>query len=172
MLQYRLCPHGIGYFQPVHVQYRKQGNKQTDDENNDHLTIEQWRFHGKKHIGFHTIHLRCFCHFALQGDWIVEEIQAEKVADQKSDCTSNKSNKDCFQHYNKWKSLLLCNWKDKGQGRDPKHLGGDIGFMAILHTWGYGMIDHPHLHCVVPGGGLSEDEMEWITPKKSKKRKK
>ncbi|MFQ6115450.1 MAG: transposase zinc-binding domain-containing protein, partial [bacterium] len=57
-------------------------------------------------------------------------------------------------------------------GKDPKHLGGDIGFMAILHTWGYAMIDHPHLHCVVPGGGLSEDEMEWIWPKKSKKKKK
>ncbi|MCG8608873.1 transposase zinc-binding domain-containing protein [bacterium] len=57
-------------------------------------------------------------------------------------------------------------------GRDPKHLGGDIGFMAILHTWGFAMIDHPHLHCVVAGGALSEDEMEWLSPKKSKRKKK
>jgi len=39
-------------------------------------------------------------------------------------------------------------------GKDPKHLGGDLGIMAILHTWGKNLIDHPHLHCVVPGGGL------------------
>jgi len=57
-------------------------------------------------------------------------------------------------------------------GRDPKHLGAGIGFMAILHTWGSNMSAHPHLHCVVPCGGLSEDEMEWLWPKKSKKRKK
>ena len=44
--------------------------------------------------------------------------------------------------------------------------------MAILHTWGSNMIDHPHLHCVVPCGGLSDDEMEWLWPKKSKKKKK
>ena len=57
-------------------------------------------------------------------------------------------------------------------GRDPKHLGADIGFMAILHTWGSNMIDHPHLHCVVPCDGLSDDEMEWLWPNKSKKKKK
>ncbi len=57
-------------------------------------------------------------------------------------------------------------------GRDPKHLGADIGLMAILHTWGSNLMDHPHLHCVVPCGGLSEDEVEWVEPKKSKKRKK
>ena len=57
-------------------------------------------------------------------------------------------------------------------GDDPKHLGASIGFMAILHTWGSNLIDHPHLHCVVPCGGLSDDEMEWLWPKKSKKRKK
>jgi hypothetical protein len=57
-------------------------------------------------------------------------------------------------------------------GKDPRHLGADIGLMAILHTWGQNMIDHPHLHCVVPGGGLSEDEVEWLYPKKSKKKKK
>jgi hypothetical protein len=57
-------------------------------------------------------------------------------------------------------------------GRDSKHLGADIGFMVILHTWGSNLTDHPHLHFVVPCGGLSEDEMEWLWPKKSKKRKK
>jgi hypothetical protein len=57
-------------------------------------------------------------------------------------------------------------------GKDRKHLGAEIGFMAVLHTWGSNMIDHPHLHCVVPCGGLSEDEMEWLWPKKSKKKKK
>ena len=57
-------------------------------------------------------------------------------------------------------------------GRDPKHLGADIGFMAILHTWGSNLIDHPHLHFVVPCGGLSEDEIEWLWPKKSKQKKK
>lgn len=57
-------------------------------------------------------------------------------------------------------------------GRDQKHLGANIGFMAILHTWGSNMTLHPHLHCVVPCGGLSDDEMEWLHPKKSKKKKK
>lgn len=41
--------------------------------------------------------------------------------------------------------------------RDPKHLGADIGFFAVLHTWGQNLHLHPHLHCVVPGGGLSPD---------------
>jgi len=47
-------------------------------------------------------------------------------------------------------------------GRDPKHLGADIGFFAILHTWGQNLLHHPHLHCVVPGGGLSPDHERWI----------
>ena len=41
--------------------------------------------------------------------------------------------------------------------RDPKHLGADIGFTAVLHTWGSAMSHHPHLHCIVPGGGLTPD---------------
>jgi hypothetical protein len=45
--------------------------------------------------------------------------------------------------------------------RDPKHLGAEIGFFAVLHTWGQNLHLHPHLHCVVPGGGLSPDG-EWI----------
>jgi len=38
---------------------------------------------------------------------------------------------------------------------DPRHLGAEIGFVAVLHTWGQNLHHHPHLHCVVPGGGLS-----------------
>ena len=45
---------------------------------------------------------------------------------------------------------------------DPKHLGADIGFMVVLHTWGQTLLAHPHLHCVVPGGGLSPDHCRWI----------
>jgi hypothetical protein len=50
----------------------------------------------------------------------------------------------------------------KQLARDPKHLGADIGFTAILHTWGQNLEFHPHLHCVVTGGGLSPDGREWI----------
>jgi len=46
---------------------------------------------------------------------------------------------------------------------DPKHLGAEIGFIAILHTWGQNLLHHPHLHCVVPGGGLSADGKYWIS---------
>jgi hypothetical protein len=45
---------------------------------------------------------------------------------------------------------------------DPKHLGAGIGFFAVLHTWGQNLLHHPHLHCVVPGGGLSFDHERWI----------
>ena len=45
---------------------------------------------------------------------------------------------------------------------DPKHLGANIGFLAVLHTWGQTLLAHPHLHCVVPGGGLSSDHRQWI----------
>src|SRR5690348_15199231 len=46
---------------------------------------------------------------------------------------------------------------------DPKHLGAEIGFFAVLHSWGSNLLHHPHLHCVVPGGGLSPDETRWIS---------
>jgi hypothetical protein len=46
---------------------------------------------------------------------------------------------------------------------DPKHLGAEIGFFAVLHTWGSNLLHHPHLHCVVPGGGLSPDRTQWIS---------
>jgi hypothetical protein len=45
---------------------------------------------------------------------------------------------------------------------DPRHLGAHIGFFAVLHTWGQTLVFHPHLHCVVPGGGLSTDGTQWI----------
>ncbi len=46
--------------------------------------------------------------------------------------------------------------------RDPKHLGAGIGLFAILHSWGQNLLYHPHLHCVVPGGGLSLDQQRWV----------
>ena len=46
---------------------------------------------------------------------------------------------------------------------DPKHLGAEIGFLSILHTWGQTLQPHPHIHCVVPGGGLSPDHTGWIS---------
>jgi Putative transposase/Transposase zinc-binding domain len=45
---------------------------------------------------------------------------------------------------------------------DPKHLGAEIGFVALLHTWGQNLQHHPHVHCVVPGGGPSLDGTRWI----------
>ncbi|HUN87134.1 MAG TPA: IS91 family transposase [Terracidiphilus sp.] len=45
---------------------------------------------------------------------------------------------------------------------DRKHLGAEIGFFAVLHSWGQSLMFHPHLHCVVPGGGLSLDGQRWI----------
>jgi len=45
---------------------------------------------------------------------------------------------------------------------DPKHLGAEIGFFAVLHTWGSALLHHPHLHCVIPGGGLSYDGTRWV----------
>lgn len=48
---------------------------------------------------------------------------------------------------------------------DPKHLGTDIGFMSVLHTWGQNILHHPHVHCVIPAGGLSLDHQQWIQPR-------
>ena len=45
---------------------------------------------------------------------------------------------------------------------DPKHLGAAIGFLAVLHTWGQNLHLHPHLHCVVPGGGIGPDGSSWV----------
>jgi hypothetical protein len=49
---------------------------------------------------------------------------------------------------------------------DPKHLGANIGLLAILHTWGQTLAHHPHVHCVVTGGGLSPDEQRWVPCRK------
>jgi hypothetical protein len=46
--------------------------------------------------------------------------------------------------------------------RDPRLLGAHIGFLAVLHTWGQNLHLHPHLHCVVPGGGISLDGSRWV----------
>jgi hypothetical protein len=48
--------------------------------------------------------------------------------------------------------------------RNPKHLGAEIGFFSILHTWGQNLLFHPHLHCVIPGGGIAPDKNRWIHP--------
>ena len=45
---------------------------------------------------------------------------------------------------------------------DPKHLGAEIGFITVLHTWGQSLQHHPHVHCVVPGGGIAPDGEHWI----------
>jgi len=46
--------------------------------------------------------------------------------------------------------------------RDPRHLGAEIGFFSVLHTWSQKLELHPHVHCVVPAGGLSADRTRWI----------
>ena len=45
---------------------------------------------------------------------------------------------------------------------NPKHLGAGLGFLSILHTWGQRLLLHPHVHCVVPAGGISPDQTRWI----------
>jgi hypothetical protein len=49
--------------------------------------------------------------------------------------------------------------------RDPKHLGADLGFFSVLHTWNQKLEHHPHVHCVVPAGGLASDHTRWIRPR-------
>ena len=48
---------------------------------------------------------------------------------------------------------------------DPEHLGADIGITAVLHSWGQNLHHHPHVHCIVPGGGISPDGKRWIACK-------
>jgi Putative transposase/Transposase zinc-binding domain len=48
---------------------------------------------------------------------------------------------------------------------DPKHLGAEIGFLSVLHTWGQNLLLHPHVHCVIPAGGLSPDHKRWVHPR-------
>jgi len=49
--------------------------------------------------------------------------------------------------------------------RDPQHLGAEIGFFSVLHSWTQKLELHPHVHCVVPAGGLSADHTRWIKPR-------
>jgi Putative transposase len=49
--------------------------------------------------------------------------------------------------------------------RDPRHLGADIGFLSVLHTWGQNLLAHPHVHCVIPAGGISPEGTHWIHPR-------
>ena len=48
---------------------------------------------------------------------------------------------------------------------DEKRLGGDIGIIAVLHTWGQNLMDHPHIHCIVPGGAIDEKRSKWKASK-------
>jgi hypothetical protein len=50
---------------------------------------------------------------------------------------------------------------------DPKHLGARVGITSVLHTWGSAMTHHPHVHMIVPGGGLSVDRTRWIACRKN-----
>jgi hypothetical protein len=50
---------------------------------------------------------------------------------------------------------------------DPRHLGARIGIVAVLHTWGSAMTHHPHVHMIVPGGGLSDDGTRWVAARSS-----
>jgi hypothetical protein len=45
---------------------------------------------------------------------------------------------------------------------NPEHLGATIGFLAVLHTWTQTLLHHPHIHCIVPGGGISPDGTQWV----------
>ena len=49
----------------------------------------------------------------------------------------------------------------------PKHLGAEIGIIGILHTWGQNLLLHPHIHCLIPAGGLSPDHTQWVRPRYS-----
>lgn len=62
-------------------------------------------------------------------------------------------------------SLFKAAWETLQQfGDNPKHLGGKMGMIAVLHTWGQNLSLHPHLHCIVPGGGLTE-QGRWKSAK-------
>src|SRR5258708_846740 len=51
--------------------------------------------------------------------------------------------------------------------RDPRHLGAEIGFFSVLHTWDQRLQHHPHVHCVLAGGGLAPDHSRWISSPRS-----
>jgi hypothetical protein len=70
-----------------------------------------------------------------------------------------------FQHPRLLYALLFRTVKETllTLARDPRHLGAEIGGLAVLHTWGQTLQHHPHVHCVVPGGGLSGDGEHWVS---------
>ncbi len=51
--------------------------------------------------------------------------------------------------------------------RDPRHLGAEIGFFSVLHTWNQRLQHHPHVHCVIAAGGLAQDHLRWIASRRS-----
>lgn len=54
----------------------------------------------------------------------------------------------------------------KDVAQNPKNLGASIGFISVLHTWTQKLLFHPHIHCIVPGGGISQNKAKWISSKK------
>ncbi len=60
----------------------------------------------------------------------------------------------------------------KAFGRDPKHLGAELGIVMVLHTWGQNLGQHIHVHCIVSGGGLTRDGERWVPCKTNPKSKK
>jgi hypothetical protein len=72
--------------------------------------------------------------------------------------------------YSNQKNLLSIFFKAasetlKALGNDTKHLGASIGFIMVLHTWGQNLLYHPHIHCIIPAGGINSDKTEWVSPK-------
>jgi len=55
----------------------------------------------------------------------------------------------------------------KEVAKNPKNLNAEVGSIGVLHTWGQNLVDHPHIHFIVPGGGLSDDRQEWVKAKES-----
>ncbi|MFH1721707.1 MAG: IS91 family transposase [Candidatus Altiarchaeota archaeon] len=55
----------------------------------------------------------------------------------------------------------------KEVAENPKRLGADIGFIGVLHSWGQNLLDHPHIHFIVPGGGLNKKKTKWLPCKKN-----
>lgn len=55
----------------------------------------------------------------------------------------------------------------KEVAENPKHLGAEIGYIGVLHTWGQNLLDHPHIHFIVPGGGLNSEKTKWMQCQKN-----
>jgi hypothetical protein len=74
-------------------------------------------------------------------------------------------------HQNKREIYNLLMWASADTvikiAADPKHLGAKIGITSVLHTWGSAITHHPHVHMIVPGGGLSTDGTQWIACRKN-----